>query len=419
MRMVCGISRILTQKMQLRVSSGATRAFVANNASPMLHDYSLVMVKSTGCDDDHSDDDDDHSDDHSDDDGADGVVVISDDEDDAPAPARQPAHVPVCPGMENIVIDADEILELEAEDLARQEAYLIDAMLDGALDDPAVLEGEEDEAVVEAVHGHVDMQARPPRGKGQVYHVWDRVDGVWVDSRRTVNWIMANLKQFLSKDRLERVAQVKTKDGTPAPAFSLSLGSAAAAPDQDGNQQTFGLGSYVAVAFEATIETSYRFWIGKIVKIWLIPPNGKKELISLRMGLDEITENMYLSVTWLDPRPGQEPSTAIKYVYGPAKDNINLDKAKYIINVLKVVKPSAEYPYFQVCAEDIKRLSDHVRTAKEADDEAEEEEQRPKKTKIDRIATQLTEDAGAPTMIEATSRGGRKRKVVDTSQLGK
>ena len=153
------------------------------------------------------------------------------------------------------------------------------------------------------------------------------------------------------------------------------------------------------------------------MKIWLIPPNGKKELISLRMGLDEITENMYLSVTWLDPRPGQEPSTATKYVYGPAKDNINLVKAKYIINVLKVVKPSAEYPYFQVCAEDIKRLSDHVRTAKEADDEAEEEEQRPKKT--DRIATQLTEDAGAPVMIEATSSRGRKRKVVDTSQLGK
>ncbi len=135
------------------------------------------------------------------------------------------------------------------------------------------------------------------------------------------------------------------------------------------------------------------------------------------MGLDEITENMYLSVTWLDPRLGQEPSTATKYVYGPAKDNINLVKAKYIINVLKVVKPSAEYPYFQVSREDIKRLSDHVRTAKEADDDADEEQGRP--SKVDRIATQLTEDAGGPIMKETTSSRGRKRKVVDTSQLGK
>ena len=135
------------------------------------------------------------------------------------------------------------------------------------------------------------------------------------------------------------------------------------------------------------------------------------------MGLDEITENVYLSMTWLDPRLGQEPSTATKYVYGPPKDNINLVKAKYIINVLKVVKPSVEYPYFQVSVEDIKRLSDHLRTAKEADDEAEEEEARPKK--VDRITTQLTEDAGGPMMKETTSSRGRKRKVVDASQLGK
>ena len=151
-------------------------------------------------------------------------------------------------------------------------------------------------------------------------------------------------------------------------------------------------------------------WLLRVFSGWIYLP---------RLHLDDITENMYLSMTWLDPRPGQEPSTATKYVYGPAKDNINLVKAKYITNVLKAVKPSAEYPYFQVSPEDIKRLSDHVRTAKEADDEAEEQQQQQRTKKVDRKATQLTEDAGGPTMKVATSNSGRKRKVLDTSQLRK
>ena len=269
------------------------------------------------------------------------------------------------------------------------------------LEDELEAQQEEEDAEAEAGEGKAP-EAAAPVIKRNKYDIYDTEEDCWVDSRRLVRLIMRNFKEWLSKNRKERVRM--THKGCQA-ATTFSFGSAAAAPDAEGNEQSFGHGSFVALTFEAA-NGSYQFCIGKITVLVMIPAKGKKQLVNVRVRLNEVTETMHVGVTWLVPVPGQDAVKATRYDWGPATENVTFYKAKYIIAVLDVAKPTDALPYYRFSQDAIQLLSDWVGNAQK--DDAAQAATKTAGNKRDRTTTQLTDEAGEKTVAGATTRTGRQ-----------
>ena len=271
----------------------------------------------------------------------------------------------------------------------------------------ALLLNEEDSPEDEAADSErmVVIEATGNAPAHQPYHIKDLNTGEWVDSRRVLMMISANeTKTYHRNDRLERVKGMSRTS-------TFSAGFAAAAPDDEGKEQSFGLGSCISMTFnEAGTGGSYCYYIGKILRIVLKQPGSPKPIRG-RVELSKITEDMYLSVSWLKPvlENGQSVLDATHYELGPPSENNAFYQAKYVINVVNVESAQvSDTPQlvFNISRDQITNIKEYVLAAQETDSDIGVNGKKTRKRRP-REETQRTDDAGSADKVICQTRSGR------------
>ena len=387
---------------KLKASSTASRNFEEDPHKYMhnLHDYSVLAFESTV---------------------GDTSAVLQRDEtefdsgdDDSDDPNAHPPTPP--PDEDALFNNVGEITIVDNLNLEQLQNEL-DTHIDNQLAN-SILEVGHIEAAAEDEANEEAKQQGEPEGvdtnhgrRPSKYHLWDKASSSWIDTRVLISQLNKHcVKSFTSKDRRQRIINAARSSGAK---MHLSFGFPVASSDDKDNMQSFGLGSIVSVTFqcEGVEGHGYRFYLGKVVRILMLPPKGKKHLICCRVPLTHTnTEHMYLSVNWLEPILLQECLASIlsatTYRLGPTSDNTHVVHAKYVINVPKVTKDGDVY---SISVEEAAGLRDYVKAAFNAD-KSTQRDSGVKRKVVDRVSTQYSDDPGEYATKTVQTRAGRSSK---------
>jgi hypothetical protein len=232
--------------------------------------------------------------------------------------------------------------------------------------------------------------------------------------------ISRNLSEFYSKDREKRIQIAYGKSKVIS---TFSVGTEAAAGDQ-----SFGCGSFIACNFHDATQASgcsMRYWIGRVIRILILPKNGVKRILHQRIYLNEIVEDMYIQCTWLQP-VAWTPTLldATRYRLCSAEENIAPVQAKYVISVVDVKEPEKDPTrkdvIFTVDARDIQQLKAYVMAAADSEEDVSRHPKR-RKGQDSGLTTESSStapsastsgqhavDGGHPPVITTVTKSGRK-----------
>lgn len=227
---------------------------------------------------------------------------------------------------------------------------------------------EEDEALNEAMDAIKELdalnndddndQSDDVGQKPSQWHVPNEIGG-WVDTRKVVALMNQNTgSNKLSKDRVTKIIQTFSSTGKKS--GTAAYGSVAELNDV---LQSIGLGSIASFCFQdGSVEGGVRFWLGRILRMVHRPKAGATKVLSTRIALKDIPEDLHLTCTWFTPvlNNGATVHTATTYqmLTQQVSDLKSEVDAKYIISVVDLEQEGNNYC---LSKEDMSAISTYIK----------------------------------------------------------